>query len=283
MTTPRKILESRGIRPLKRLGQSFLGDRNIIGKIIGILDIRCDDVVIEIGAGIGIMTEEIARYAGRVIAIEIDPYMVKILRERLKDYLNVEIVHADILAFDFSSAIHSLTNKKVKVIGNIPYYISSQILFRLIDYRSDISCMILMFQKELADRLTAGPGTKKYGIPSVIVGMYTICTREMIIPADCFYPAPKIISAVLKMVVRDTSQIDLNDHELFFKIVRIAFSKRRKTLLNNLKSLTRQGYNEKDVNQALQISGIDGSRRGETLSAVELGTLSNAFFLVKYS
>jgi 16S rRNA (adenine1518-N6/adenine1519-N6)-dimethyltransferase len=283
MTTPRKILESRGIRPLKRLGQSFLGDRNIIGKIIGILDIRCDDVVIEIGAGIGIMTEEIARYAGRVIAIEIDPYMVKILRERLKDYLNVEIVHADILAFDFSSAIHSLTNKKVKVIGNIPYYISSQILFRLIDYRSDISCMILMFQKELADRLTAGPGTKKYGIPSVIVGMYTICTREMIIPAVCFYPAPKIISAVLKMVVRDTSQIDLNDHKLFFKIVRIAFSKRRKTLLNNLKSLTRQGYNEKDINQALQISGIDGSRRGETLSAVELGTLSNAFFLVKYS
>ncbi|MCX5854063.1 MAG: rRNA adenine dimethyltransferase family protein, partial [Deltaproteobacteria bacterium] len=153
MTTPRKILESRGIRPLKRLGQSFLGDRNIISKIISILDILCDDVVIEIGAGVGIMTEEIARYAGRVIAIEVDPYMVKILRERLKDYLNVEIVHADILAFDFSSVKHSLTNKKVKVIGNIPYYISSQILFRLIDYRSDISCMVLMFQKDLADRL----------------------------------------------------------------------------------------------------------------------------------
>jgi 16S rRNA (adenine1518-N6/adenine1519-N6)-dimethyltransferase len=283
MTTPRQILESKGIRPLKRLGQSFLEDRNIIRKIIDLLDIQCGDVVIEIGAGMGIMTEQIAKNASKVIALEIDPYMVDILKERLKDDLNVEVIHADILAFDFSSVVPSLSTSKVKVIGNIPYNISSQILFRLIDYRSYISLMVLMFQKELADRICADSGSREYGIPSVLVDMYTTCTRELIIPGQCFYPAPKVMSSVLRMVIRDDPQVDLKDHDFFIKIVRMAFSKRRKTLLNNLRNLTGKGYSEGEITQALQISGIDGRRRGETLSPVEFGTLSNAVLSAKKS
>jgi 16S rRNA (adenine1518-N6/adenine1519-N6)-dimethyltransferase len=283
MTSPRKILKSKGIRPLKRLGQSFLEDRNVIGKIIRILDVRCDDVVIEIGAGIGIMTEEIAKKASKVIALEIDPCLVEILKERLTDYHNIEVVQADVLAFDFSYVSPFFVGGKVKVIGNIPYHISSQILFRLLDYRKYISCMVLMFQKELADRLTANPGSKEYGIPSVMVDMYTICTRELIIPGLCFYPAPKVMSTVLKMVMRDTPQIDIKNHQFFIKIVRIAFSKRRKTLLNNLKGLIGQGYSEGEITQALVNSGIDGKRRGETLSSIELGILSHAFLSVEKS
>jgi len=276
MTTTRKILRSKGIRPLKRLGQTFLDDRNMIEKVIAVLDVQRDDVVIEIGAGTGIMTEEIAKKAYKVVAIEIDPYLINILKERLSGYHNVDIVHADVLNFDFSSIHSLLPSGKVKIIGNIPYHISSQILFRLIDYRDNISFMVLMFQKELADRICAYPGSKIYGIPSVLVDMYTVCSCELNVPGQCFYPKPRVTSSVLKLVIRDRPKIDIKDNAFFIKIVRLAFSKRRKVLLNNLRGLLEQGYSEEEISEALQNSGVDGRKRGETLAAVELGALSNA-------
>jgi len=278
---PRKILKRKGIRPLKKLSQSFLEDQNIIGKIIAVMDLQRDDVIIEIGAGIGIMTEEIAKTVLKVYAVEIDPRLVEILTERLERYHNVEILQADILKIDFSSLGLNLQRRKIKVVGNIPYNISSQILFQLIDYRRFISRMVLMFQEELAVRICATPGSKEYGIPSVQVDMYTICTRELKIPKQCFYPEPNVMSAVLNMVVRDKPKVDIKDHNFFIKIVRMAFSKRRKTLLNNLKDLLGDGYSYEEIIQALQLSEIDGSRRGETLSVEELGALSNAFLSVK--
>jgi 16S rRNA (adenine1518-N6/adenine1519-N6)-dimethyltransferase len=278
MTTPRQILKMQGLRPLKRLSQTFLEDRNITSKIIGILDIQCNDVVIEIGAGMGIMTEEIAKSAGKVIAIEIDPYMMALLTKKFKDHLNVEIIHSDVLAFDFSLIRPLSPTGMLKVIGNVPYHISSQILFRLIDNRRYIERMVLMFQKELADRICAGSGSREYGIPSVLVDMYAVCTREMTIPPHCFYPAPKIMSSVLKMVIRDKPQVNLKNHDLFIRLVKMAFSKRRKTLLNNLKGFIGHGYFEDDILNALQDAGIDGQRRGETLSPIEFGRLSNAFY-----
>jgi 16S rRNA (adenine1518-N6/adenine1519-N6)-dimethyltransferase len=276
MTTPKIILASKGLRPLKRLSQSFLQDLNFIRKILLLLDVQPDDVVVEIGAGTGVMTEEIAKTTCKVIALEIDPSLVEILKERLASYHNVEILHVDVLAFDFSSIISSMPAGKIKIIGNIPYHISSQILFRLISYRNFISVMVLMFQKELADRICAGPGSKAYGIPSVLVNMYTLCTCELNIPGQCFYPKPKVASSVLKMVVRKEPQIDLKDHDFFNRIVKMAFAKRRKTLLNNLKALFEKGYSTEELNEALKNSGINGNRRGETLTAVELGILSNA-------
>jgi len=278
MTTIRKILRDHGIRPLKRLGQSFLEDINIINKIISISNIQEDDTVVEIGAGVGIMTELIAEKVRKVIALDIDPRMVGILRERLAGYHQVDVVKGDVLKYDFSSVGYELLSRKTKVIGNIPYNISSQILFHLLAYRQHISSMILMFQKELADRLIASPGTKEYGIPTVLVSMYTECFREMVIPRSCFYPEPKVTSAVMKIIIREKPLMDLNDHDFFVKIVKIAFSKRRKTLLNNLRSSPLLGYSEREVVTALKKSGIDGVRRGETLTAEELGKLSNALY-----
>lgn len=278
MTTIRKILRDHGIRPLKRLGQSFLEDINIINKIISISNIQEDDTVVEIGAGVGIMTELIAEKVRKVIALDIDPRMVGILRERLAGYHQVDVIKGDVLQYDFSSVGYELLSRKTKVIGNIPYNISSQILFHLLAYRQHISSMILMFQKELADRLIASPGTKEYGIPTVLVSMYTECFREMVIPRSCFYPEPKVTSAVMKIIIREKPLMDLNDHDFFVKIVKIAFSKRRKTLLNNLRSSPLLGYSEREVVTALKKSGIDGVRRGETLTAEELGKLSNALY-----
>jgi 16S rRNA (adenine1518-N6/adenine1519-N6)-dimethyltransferase len=275
MTTIRIILRDHGIRPLKRLGQSFLEDRNVINKILKISDIRGDDTVVEIGAGIGIMTEAIAQKARKVIALEIDPRMIGILKERLKSYHHVDIVQTDVLEYNFSPVSFESLSKKIKVIGNIPYNISSQILFQLLAYRNHISSMILMFQKELADRLVASPGTKEYGIPTVLVSMYSECYRAMVIPRSCFYPEPKVMSAVMKMIIREKPLMDLKDHEFFFKIVKIAFSKRRKTLLNNIRNSQELGYSERDVVRALEMACIDGMRRGETLTAEELGRLSN--------
>ena len=281
MATVRNILRDHGIRPLKRLGQSFLEDRNAINKIISISDIREDDVIVEIGAGVGLMTESIAKKARKVVALDVDPKMVEILRERMAPYHNVDIVHADVLEYDFSSAIGGLTSGKIKVIGNIPYNISSQILFRLLACRDHISSMILMFQKELADRLIAKPGTKSYGVPTVLVSMYLLCSREMIIPCRCFYPQPTVKSSVLKMVIRELPKLDLMDHDFFLKTVKTIFAKRRKTLLNNLRSLRLVGYSDVDVAKALKDTGIDGARRGETLTAVEIGKLSNALHSIK--
>jgi 16S rRNA (adenine1518-N6/adenine1519-N6)-dimethyltransferase len=281
MTTVREILTDHGIRPLKRLGQSFLEDRNAINKIIRISNIQEDDIIVEIGAGVGLMTESIAKQAKKVIALDIDPRMVGILKKRMAPYRHVDIVQADVLEYDFSSAIGELPSRKIKVIGNIPYNISSQILFRLLAYRDHISSMILMFQKELADRLTATPGTKAYGVPTVLVSMYLLCSREMAIPRSCFYPKPAVMSSVLKMVIREKPQLDLADHDFFFKIAKTAFAKRRKTLLNNLRGLKLLGYSDMDMANALKNSGIDGARRGETLTAVEIGKLSNALHSIK--
>ncbi|HVO68309.1 MAG TPA: 16S rRNA (adenine(1518)-N(6)/adenine(1519)-N(6))-dimethyltransferase RsmA [Syntrophales bacterium] len=281
MTTVRKILRDRGIRPLKRLGQSFLEDRNVIKKILKISDLREDDTIIEIGAGIGIMTEMIAQVARKVIALEVDPRMVSILKERLVGYHHVDIVQTDVLEYNFRLVNFESPSKKTKVIGNIPYNISSQILFHLLNHRRHISSMILMFQKELADRLVASPGTKEYGIPTVLVSMYTECSREMVIPRSCFYPKPEVTSAVVKIIIRDKPLTDLKDDDFFFKIVKIAFSKRRKTLLNNIRSSQLLGYSESDIATALKKACISGVRRGETLAAEELGKLSNALLQIE--
>ena len=281
MTTVREILRDHGIKPLKRLGQSFLEDRNAINKIIRISNIQEDDIIVEIGAGVGLMTEAIAKQARKVIALDIDPRMIGILKKRMAPYRHVDIVQADVLEYDFSSAIGELPSRKIKVIGNIPYNISSQILFRLLAYRDHISSMILMFQKELADRLIATPGTKAYGVPTVLVSMYLLCSREMAIPCSCFYPKPAVMSSVLKMVIREKPQMDLADHNFFFKIAKTAFAKRRKTLLNNLRGLNLLGYSAMDMANALKNSGIDGARRGETLTALEIGKLSNALHSIK--
>lgn len=281
MTTPRNILKKHGIRPLKRLGQSFLVDNNITKKIVMISDIKSGDIVVEIGSGLGIMTAMIAQEAKRVIALEVDKYMVDILREELKNHPNVEIVQTDVLKYDFSSVFTESPQKTLKIIGNIPYNISSQILFRLIQFRDYISSMVLMFQKEVAERIIAPPGTKEYGIISVIVSMYTKPSLEVSVPGSCFYPKPNVDSSVLKLTVREAPLFNIKNPDFFSKVVKTAFSKRRKTLLNNLKYSDLLKASKKDITDILELLDIDSNRRGETLTVEEFGKLSNALLSVQ--
>jgi 16S rRNA (adenine1518-N6/adenine1519-N6)-dimethyltransferase len=277
MTTPKEILRTRGIRPRKRLGQSFLQDLNIADKIVDFADIQPGETVVEIGAGLGIMTGLMAAKARRVIALEVDPFMIAILRERLQCFDNVDLVETDVLQFDFFSVCPPDPSQKLKIVGNVPYHISSPILFRLMDFRKSISLIVLMLQKEVADRIRAMPGRKDYGIPSVIISMFCRTQRLMDVPASCFYPEPKVVSSILKLGVREKPLTDVRDEELFRKIVRLAFAKRRKTLVNNLRHARLPGYSTESMLSALQGSGINGMRRAETLSAEEFGLLTNCF------
>ena len=278
MTTVRSILKDYGIRPRKRLGQSFLEDKNVISKIILAADIHAQDIVVEIGAGLGIMTEILASQAGKVIAIDVDPRMTAILRERLKGQPRVEIMEKDILTCDFSTLQSDDKALKLKVIGNIPYNISTPILFHLLAFRRHISAMVLMFQKEVVDRIVASPGTKEYGIPSVLISMFAIPTKEMNVPASCFYPQPKVASSVIKIVTREKPLVELTDEHFFFRIVKIAFAMRRKTILNNLRASDLPFSSDKEIEILLDQAGIEGRRRGETLSPEEFGRLSNVLY-----
>lgn len=268
MNSVRKTLEHYGIRPNKKLGQSFLEDMNIIHRIVALAELSRSDTVVEIGSGPGFMTEELAANAGRVIALEIDPRLLDILHERFPERTNVEVVGGDVLAYDFSAVS---PGGKIKVVGNVPYQISTPILFHLLSFRRSISSMILMFQKELADRIASPPGTKDYGIPSVILGMYGVISRELTVPATCFYPKPTVVSSVLRIVMRDREYTALKDETLFFRLVRKAFSKRRKTLWNNLRG---EDLPEGTLREVLIDAGIDGGRRAETLTIEEFGQLT---------
>ena len=269
MTSVRKMIAQYEIHPRKRLGQSFLEDRNIIRRIVALAEPAGDETVVEIGAGLGSMTEELAKSAGRLIAIEVDQRLVGVLRERFAGQDRVEVLQTDVLKYDFSSAC---PGGRIKVVGNIPYHISSPILFHLLDFRRSISSMLLMFQKELADRITAPPGTKDYGIPSVLVARYTRATCELTVPPTCFYPVPDVVSSVLRIVVRQ--EPNLPDEALFAKIVRAAFAQRRKTLWNNLRHI---GIPEEMVGRMFAGSGIDRTRRAETLSVEEFSLLTTAW------
>jgi 16S rRNA (adenine1518-N6/adenine1519-N6)-dimethyltransferase len=266
MNSIRKALAQYDIRPRKRLGQSFLEDMNIVHQIAALVAPVEDETLVEIGAGLGLLTEELARKAGRVIALEIDPRLITALKDRFAGHDRVEIITGDVLDYDFSSAC---PGRQIKVVGNIPYYISTPILFRLIRYRRAIRSMVLMFQKELADRIMAYPGTKDYGVPSVIIAQYTRAIQRMIVPSTCFYPEPDVVSSVLKFTMYEDSTTQ-EDELLFAMIVRAAFSHRRKTLWNNLRAA---GFTGDVLDRVLTNTCIKSSRRAETLTVDEFRLL----------
>ena len=266
MTTVRKLLAAHDIRPRKRLGQSFLTDMNVMKRIAALAAPAAGETVVEIGAGLGFMTEELAKTARRVIALEVDPRLLNVLHERLDGIKNIEVLAQDVLKYDFSTPDKY---RKIKVIGNIPYYISSPILFRLLSFRNAIASCILMLQKELADRITAAPGSKKYGIPSVMVAKYTEATYEMTVPPQCFYPVPEVASAVVRLTFKEGPEDSRDD--LFNKLVHAAFAHRRKNIFNNLLYM---GFSRDALETALAESGIEPGRRAETLTLEEFTKLT---------
>jgi 16S rRNA (adenine1518-N6/adenine1519-N6)-dimethyltransferase len=206
--------------------------------------------------------------------------MVDILGEELNNASNLDIIHQDILEYDFTVPLKGNDHiTRIKIIGNIPYGISSQIFFRLIEFRDSISSVVCMFQKEVAERITAVPGTKEYGILSILAAMYTIPSRVMHVPASCFYPRPRVDSSVLKMNVRETPLYQVKDGDIFLKVVKCAFAKRRKTLFNNLRGSDLFPSGTQDVQKILGRVCIDGHRRGETLTVKEFGMLSDAILM----
>jgi 16S rRNA (adenine1518-N6/adenine1519-N6)-dimethyltransferase len=246
-------------------------------KVIEIADIKRDEIVVEIGSGLGLMTELAAQRAALVYAVEIDKKLINSLKDNIKDHDNVVVIQGNILDYEFSLASGEDSGKKIKIIGNIPYGISSPILFHILGNRKNISMAVLMLQKEVADRLCAIPGTKAYGIPSVLFGLYTRTSRELTVASSSFYPEPEVTSAVVKILINKEPLFSVEDEVLFTRIVKASFAQRRKTIYNNLKCADWKGYNSPEIKNLLRGLGINERKRAEELSIQQFATICNAF------
>ena len=284
-STIREIKDKYDFKLSKSLGQNFLTDYNIIEKIINATNIQKEDLVIEIGPGIGVLTGEAAKRAAKVIAIEIDSSLMPILEETLKEFDNIQVINKDILKTDLNdlveqnSLIEGQKIKEVKIIGNLPYYITTPIIMKVLEEGVNASSITIMMQKEVAERLMAKPGTKAYG--AITVAVQYFCEIEMVakVPKDVFIPPPKVDSAVLKLIIRKNKPIYLEDEKIFFKCVKAGFGQRRKTLINSL--LGGLDVNKSQIEEALKSVGIDGQRRAETLSLEEFGQIANSIKRIK--
>ncbi|MFA5156381.1 MAG: 16S rRNA (adenine(1518)-N(6)/adenine(1519)-N(6))-dimethyltransferase RsmA [Candidatus Omnitrophota bacterium] len=257
-------------RPKKRLGQNFLIDKNIRVKIAAACDLSASDTVLEIGAGKGEITGLLAAKAGLVYALEIDPSLCEILKAGLSELHNIEILKADVLKFDLNGFFKKLSGK-VKVVGNIPYYITTPIIERLIEHRDKISSAFIMVQKEFALRAASVPGSKSFGSLSCFIQYYTSPKILFPISKSCFYPAPKIDSSFLQLEMRGEPAVKVNDEELFLKIIHSGFGQRRKTLRNSLKGIIPQ----QKLEAFFEKYGIDKNIRPERMSLPDFANLAN--------
>lgn len=280
--TIREIKEKYGFKLSKSLGQNFLTDKNIIDKIIEGSFIGEKDLVIEVGPGIGVLTAAAAEKAGKVIAIELDKNLIPILKDTLKDYGNIEVIHADILKIDLNSLLEQnqeINGQKVegvKIIGNLPYYITTPIIMGILENRIPAQSITIMLQKEVADRIKAGPGSKTYGALSVAVQYYCTVAHVANAPKEVFIPQPKVDSTVIRLDIRRDKPVDLYDEEAFFAVIKAGFGQRRKTLLNSLTGT--YGLSKEEILKVMNSVGIDPIRRAETLSIQEFAALANAAY-----
>ncbi len=273
-STIKELRDRFGFRFSKSLGQNFLTDKNIIDSIIEGSGVTGDDLAIEIGPGIGVITRELAQIARKVIAIEIDTDLLPILQVTLGDLDNVEVVNEDVLKTDLKELIaREEFTGKVRVIGNLPYYITTPIIMKLLQDAPGLDTITVMMQKEVADRLKAAPGSKDCGAISLMVQYYSEITEVVKVPKTVFVPQPKVDSMVLRLDVRKEPAVPVKDPEFMFKVIKAGFGQRRKTLLNALSVL--EGYTKDDIRKALEDCGIDPTRRGETLDIAEYASLSD--------
>lgn len=263
----------------KSLGQNFLVDVNILENIIRHAGIDKSCGAIEVGPGIGALTEQLAIHADKVTAFEIDQRLLPVLEDTLGDYDNVRIIHRDILEADVFSVIKEqfAPGQPVHIVANLPYYITTPILMKLLRENLPISSLTVMIQKEVAERMAAVPSTKSYGSLSIAVQYYTEAKVVMNVPKTVFMPQPNVDSSILRLVMREKPPVHVEDEAQFFDLVKASFSQRRKTLLNNLASFWKGRLDKETISSVLEEAGIDGRRRGESLNMQEFADLANAF------
>lgn len=259
------------IKMSKKLGQNFLIKRGIVDEIVKAADLQEGEPVLEIGPGIGTLTQGLAQSGANVTAIELDTRLLEVLDTTLAQYSNVTIVHGDVLKLDVPSIMN---NEPFKVVANLPYYITTPIIMLLLESRLPIERLVVMVQKEVALRMVAKPGTKDYGALSVAVQYYTKPDIVLDVPPKSFLPAPAVTSSVIRCVLRDKPPVDVVDEKLFFRVVKAGFAQRRKTFANTMKTT---GLSKDRIEELLTKANIDGQRRGETFTLQEFADVANAW------
>ena len=271
----KEVVQKHNFKFSKSLGQNFLIDTNVIDRILEGARVKEGDYVIEVGPGIGTLTKEMGRSAEKVVAIEIDKTLIPILEETLEDFPNIEVINQDILKVNVQELVkEKLNGGPVKLVANLPYYITTPIVMKFLEEDIPVTDIVVMVQKEVADRMNAKPNTKDYGALSVAVQYY--CDTEIVAkaPRHMFMPQPNVDSTVIGLHVREEQIYHVDNEDIFFKTVKASFGQRRKTLLNSLGGL---GFLSKDqIKEALKEANVDEKRRGETLSIEEFASLSNA-------
>lgn len=279
----RNLVMMGGLKPSKKLGQNFLVDEEVISEIIEGSSIDESSLVIEIGPGMGALTEHLIERAGRLVAIELDDRLIPVLRVKFFEKDNFELIHADILEVDLEELVkrekeeYGLTN--VRIVGNLPYYITTPIITKLLAKGTGADSITVMMQKEVGERLTAEPGTKNAGAITYQVHLYSEVSKVVDAPSECFYPAPKVDSVVLRMDIRDELAVEVEDEDFYFRCIKAGFMQRRKTLLNSL--MTLGDYSKGELTEALEAAGVEANRRAESLDMKDFAVLAGCLKEIK--
>lgn len=271
----KKIVEKYGFSFKKNFGQNFLVDERVLGKIVSSAEISKDDVVIEVGPGIGTLTQALAKEAYKVVAVEIDTTLVPILGELLSDFDNIEIINEDILKVDVNAIAEKYPDKKIKMVANLPYYITTPIIMNVLENHIPVESITVMIQKEVAYRMKAQPSTKDYGSLSLAVQYY--CEPYLVanVPQNCFMPRPNVDSAVIKLTVMDKPKVQVNNEKFMFEFIKAAFSQRRKTLVNCIFSSGLLTLSKDEIGKMLNGLSYDERVRGESLTLEDYGKITD--------
>ena len=262
----------------KKFGQNFLIDSHVLDKIVSAAGITKDDFILEIGPGIGTMTQYLASSARKVFAVEIDKALIPILEDTLKEFDNVQVINQDILKVDIKKLAEEHNDgKPIKVVANLPYYITTPIIMGLFESQVPIDSITVMVQKEVADRMKVGPGTKDYGALSLAVQYYAEPYIVANVPPNCFMPRPKVGSAVIRLTRHEKPPVEVADEKLMFRLIRASFNQRRKTLANGLNNSPELSYSKEEIQQTIEKCGFKAGIRGEALTLEDFAKLANAF------
>ena len=272
------VLQKYNFHFQKKFGQNFLIDTHVLERIISEAGVTKDDFVVEIGPGIGTMTQYLCEAAGAVAAVEIDKNLIPILHDTLSEYDNVEIINEDILKVDIAALAEEKNGgKPIKVVANLPYYITTPIIMGLFESHVPIESITVMVQKEVADRMQCGPGTKDYGALSLAVQYYAKPEIVANVPPTCFMPRPNVGSAVIRLTRHETPPVEVSDEKLMFRLIRASFNQRRKTLVNGLKNASDLSFTKEQIETAIQAIGEPLTIRGEALTLEQFAQLANQF------